>query len=709
VGGASGKGEAGRASCRLLGDPVDRLSGVGPSVAAALGRLGIATVRDLLRHFPRRYEDRRSFTPIVDLRPGDVATVCGRVLGCEVVATRRAGFQVTRALVSDGTGVARIAFFRQPYLQRQLEGIARSHGQIVAYGQVRATGFGPIEMEHPEWEEYDAERDPLSAGRIVPIYPLSEGIGQKRMRRLVDTALERYLALVEETVPADVRAQVGLMDARPALREVHFPCDPQSLEQALRRVVFEEFFVLQVALAQSRRRASLAGNGIVFDADEHAVREDLRRAMPFDLTPGQDRALAEISADMRSGRRMNRLLQGDVGSGKTLVAMGAILMAAHSGYQAALMAPTEILAQQHASVFRQALEPVGVRVALIIGAQSAKDRRSARDAVSSGEANLAIGTHALLQDDIRFARLGLAVIDEQHRFGVVQRQTLHLKGARPHVLVMTATPIPRTLSMTVYGDLDVSLIRDRPPGRRPVRTYWKRRAERKSVYAGVAQILERGRQAFIVCPLVEESEKLQAKAATDLAREVATDLLPGVRIGLLHGQLPDAEKQAAMEDFRAGRTAALVCTTIIEVGVDVPNACVMVVEDADRFGLAQLHQLRGRVGRGSHASFCVLIADPATPEGEARLQALVGTEDGFAIAEEDLRLRGPGELMGTRQSGLPAFFLADLVRDQAALDEARRAAFALVERDPSLAAADLAALRRSVERGPAGVELLQVS
>lgn len=704
-----GHGGRGASAPPSLGDPVERLSGVGPGIAAALGRLDVATVRDLLRHFPRRYEDRRSFTPIGQLRSGDVATLCGRVLGSEVIATRRAGFAVTRALVDDGTGIARLVFFRQPYLQRQFDAIARSRGSVVAYGQARETGYGPVELEHPEWEEYDPERDPLSAARIVPVYPLAEGLGQKRVRRLLDIALRLYLDSVEETVPSDISRRLRLLDARAALRQVHFPDDPSALEQAKRRIVFEEFFVLQVALAQSRRRAALAGDGLVFGADESLMRADLWSAMPYQLTAGQERALADIASDVRSGRRMNRLLQGDVGSGKTLVAMGAILLAWRSGYQAAVMAPTEILAQQHHMVLGEALEPLGLRSVLLVGAQSSAERRRARETVACGEAHLAVGTHALLQEEVRFARLGLAIIDEQHRFGVLQRRALHRKGELPHVLVMTATPIPRTLALTVYGDLDVSVMRDRPPGRRPVRTHWKRRSERRAVYEGVAHLLARGRQAFVVCPLVDGSEKLQAKAATDLAREVAADLLPGVAVGLLHGQLSDKGKQATMADFRAGRTAALVSTTIVEVGVDVPNACVMVVEDADRFGLAQLHQLRGRVGRGPHASFCVLLADPTTPEGEARLEALVQTDDGFQIAEEDLRLRGPGEMVGTRQSGAPAFFLADLVRDQSALEEARQEAFALVDADPGLSGSGVEPLRRAVERGPGAVGLLQVS
>jgi ATP-dependent DNA helicase RecG len=412
---------------------------------------------------------------------------------------------------------------------------------------------------------------------------------------------------------------------------------------------------------------------------------------------------------MESGRPMNRLLQGDVGSGKTVVALAALLMSVENGYQATLMAPTEILAQQHAIVLRRLLEPLGIPVTLCLGRHGTKKKESIAAEIASGEAPVVVGTHALIQESVQFKNLGLAIIDEQHRFGVLQRQALHKKGVAPHVLVMTATPIPRTLTMTLYGDLDTSFIRELPPGRKPIKTYWKPRSEAGNVYAAADRLLEEGRQAYIVCPLVEESEKLQAKAATQLAQHIRTDVYPHRRVGLLHGQMPAEEKDAVMQQFQAHELDVLVATTVIEVGIDVPNASVMIIEDADRFGLAQLHQLRGRVGRGEHSSYCILLADPKTEEGRIRMEVMTKTDDGFRIAEADLQLRGPGEILGTRQSGLPELYIGDLLHDSALMEEARKAAFTLVAHDPDLARPEHAALRKALGRAQMGFELAHVS
>ncbi|MBM3459980.1 MAG: ATP-dependent DNA helicase RecG, partial [Armatimonadetes bacterium] len=477
---------------------------------------------------------------------------------------------------------------------------------------------------------------------------------------------------------------------RPALRHVHFPEDEAHLETARRRLVFDELFRMQCALALRKR--SIAGTlpGIPFAPPEGFL-DDLRRSLPFQLTGAQERAIAEILGDMASPRPMQRLLQGDVGSGKTVVAAAAILACVRSSYQAAMMVPTEILAEQHYAVLQRLLVPLGVRTHRLVGSVRAKGKRQIKEELQTGFAHFVVGTHALLQEDVEFQRLGLTIVDEQHRFGVVQRLTLLDKGMQEHypdMLVMTATPIPRTLALTVYGDLDVSVINELPPGRKPVRTYWKREAQRPSVYRGIRTLVEEGRQAYVVCPLVETSEKLQARAATELHEHLQTEVFPDLRVGLLHGQMPSHEKDATMERFRDREYDVLVATVVIEVGVDVPNACCMVIEDAERFGLAQLHQLRGRVGRGEQQSYCVMVADPKTEDGVRRLEVLTRTTDGFEIAEEDLKLRGPGEFSGVKQSGILQLRIANILGDSKILGEAREAAVSLIEQDPGLTQPD---------------------
>ncbi|MCS6776891.1 MAG: ATP-dependent DNA helicase RecG, partial [Chthonomonadaceae bacterium] len=481
-----------------------------------------------------------------------------------------------------------------------------------------------------------------------------------------------------------------------------------ELVAARRRLVFEEFFRMQVLLAVRRHRNTRLMQGIPLRVDLDRLRSSLKQIVPFELTGAQQRAIADIARDVASGLPMNRLVLGDVGSGKTMVALAAMLMAVENGYQAALMAPTEILAQQHAIVLRRLLEPLGIAVELATGSQTGRARREVRERLIGGQSRVVVGTHALIQEGVEFARLGLVVIDEQHRFGVLQRQALALKGHRPHVLVMTATPIPRTLTLTLYGDLDVSVLDELPPGRKPVVTHWKPSSKRAQVYAAAQRLLDEGRQVYIVCPLVEESEKLQAQSATRLCEHIANAVFPQYRVGLLHGQMRPDEKDAVMARFKAHEIDVLVSTTVIEVGIDVPNASVMVIEDADRFGLAQLHQLRGRVGRGEHASYCILIADPKTEEGQARMEIMTQTRDGFRIAEEDLRLRGPGEFYGTRQSGMPELQIADMVRDIDILAETRETAFSLVDADPELTRPEHRGLRGALQRTELGSELIGV-
>ena len=690
-----------------LDDSLQYLKGVGPQAAAVLAKIGLRTVGDLLRHVPRRWEDRTNFRRVAQVQTGEFVTVCGIVMAA-TTKYPRPRLQITEALLDDGGCALKLTWFNQPYMERTFKGLAATGRPVVVYGQAKRAGWG-IEIQNPEWEELGEDGDTLSSNRIVPVYPATEGVRQGRLRRMVDSVLHTYLPLIEETLPPDVILRHRLMSAQAAVRNIHFPDSMADLEAARRRLVFEEFFTLQTLLALRRRAHSHEACGVRFQVSLDRLRADLAEIVPFELTRAQQRAIAEIAADLGSGRAMNRLLQGDVGSGKTMVALAAMLMAVENGYQAALMAPTEILAQQHAIVLRRLLEPLGLTVELSLGSQTQKEKASVRERLLGGQSRLAVGTHALIQEGVDFAKLGLVIIDEQHRFGVLQRQALRKKGERPHVLVMTATPIPRTLTLTLYGDLDVSLLDELPPGRKPITTHWKAQDKHAQVYAGAQRLLEEGRQLYVVCPLVEESEKLQAKSATQLCEHIANEVFPQYQVGLLHGQMRSDEKEAVMARFKAGDLHVLVATTVIEVGIDVPNACAIVIEDADRFGLAQLHQLRGRVGRGEHASYCILVADPKTEDGRARLEVMTATQDGFQIAEEDLRLRGPGEFYGTRQSGMPELIIADIVRDMDILTETRETAFRLVESDPTLSRPEHQPLRRALQRTEMGVELISVS
>jgi len=530
----------------------------------------------------------------------------------------------------------------------------------------------------------------------VPIYPLTEGIRQKRMRQIIWNAVQ-YAHLAPEILPRSVRERLGLMPIQQAIAQIHFPDSEQAIDPARQRLVFEEFFLMQLGVGMQRQRTRQE-RGIAMRIDADRLNEMLHRIVPFELTNAQKRVIREIWSDMAQPHPMNRLLQGDVGSGKTIVAAAAILAAVDNQYQAAMMAPTEILAEQHYINLHRLFQPLGICVELLVGRLSNKQRQQARERIATGRGMVAVGTHALIQEGVEFARLGLAIIDEQHRFGVLQRAALRDKGVMPHVLVMTATPIPRTLTLTLYGELDVSIIDELPPGRKPVRTHWKTPEERLKVYAGVRKLIEEGRQAYVICPLIDESDKLQVRAAEQMAEHLQKDVFPDLRVGLLHGRMKPAEKEAVMDAFRAGELQILVSTTVIEVGVDVPNAAAIVIEDADRFGLAQLHQLRGRVGRSEHQSYCVLIANPKSDDGQRRMDIMTRTNNGFLIAEEDLRIRGPGEIYGTRQSGMPSFRVADLVKDMRLLEVARQEAFHLLEYDPDLSRPEHAALREAVER-----------
>ncbi|MHB9035122.1 MAG: ATP-dependent DNA helicase RecG [Armatimonadota bacterium] len=692
---------------RSLDMDVQFAKGVGPRLAGTLGKLDIFTVRDLIYHFPKRHEDRTRFARIASLRHGESATVLGTVLTADNVKTR-GSLVLTKVAVDDGTGVMALTWFNQKFRKDQF--LKLKGRQIVAYGTV-AEGRWGVEMANPEWEPYSEDADPLSSGRVVPVYALTEGLFQSQIRKAIQGAIEKYAPMVPEVLPEDVRNRLDLMDITDALRNIHFPESQTALDAARKRLVFEELFLLQLALALRKRGMEAPGHGIRFQMPEN-FRDELKQILPFELTKAQKRVIKEIAADMSRPLCMNRLLQGDVGSGKTAVALAAMLIAVRNGYQAALMAPTEILAEQHYLGITRMLENLGVleiSVDLLKGSLRSKQRQQVIERIGSGQTKIAIGTHALIQEGVEFRKLGLVIVDEQHRFGVLQRAALMEKGLNPDILVMTATPIPRTLTLTIYGDLDVSIIDELPPGRKPIRTHWKQIGERKKVYHALRTLIDQGRQAYVVCPLIEESDKLQVRAASELAEFLQHEMFPDIKVGLLHGQMKTEEKDDTMTAFRAGEIQILVSTTVIEVGVDVPNATCMVIEDADRFGLAQLHQLRGRVGRGDEQSFCVMICEGNSQDSIKRMQVMSSTSDGFTIAEEDLKLRGPGEFYGTRQSGMAGLKIADIFKDIPILELARKEAFALVDKDPDLGHPAFTALRRDLIKKYDELQLAVVS
>jgi ATP-dependent DNA helicase RecG len=671
-----------------LTSEVQFLKGVGEARARILEKKGIRSVEDLLYYVPRRYQDRRHPKTIAELAAGETATVLATVSRAALRPTRR-GPSIFEVELADGFRRLRCKWFNSDYLERNLK-----PGLLLAvYGRVEFDSYsGGLTMNHPEHEilSEDELGNSLEVGRIVPIYETAAygRLNSRFFRRVIHTALER-LPEIEDPLPAAVRLRLALPARREALAGVHFPGESDDLaaldafrSPAQFRLIFEELFFLEIGMEIKRARARRA-EGVALPVTE-AARAKIRSILPFHPTAAQKRVLAEIAADMAAPQPMNRLLQGDVGSGKTIVAVQAAIVAMENGSQVAVMAPTEILATQHYLYFRRLLAQAGYQVALLTGALTAREKEKIKRLIAGGQFQVVIGTHALLEEDVEFARLGLVVMDEQHRFGVVQRLRLIQKGRWPDVLVMTATPIPRTLALTLFGDLEVSTLDELPPGRRPVETRHVREERRDEVFAFLRRQVQAGRQAYIVYPVVEESEKQDLKSAMAMHQRLAAEVFPEYHVGLLHGRMPADEKDAAMDDFKAGKIQILVATTVVEVGVDVPNAAVMVIEHAERFGLSQLHQLRGRVGRGAEQSFCILMTSgKVTEEARQRIAVMRETNDGFRIAETDLRLRGPGELFGTRQSGVPAFRIADLLRDAEVLELARREARQFVENPPS--------------------------
>ena len=667
--------------------PVRFVRGVGESRAAQLARMDIHTVRDLLLTLPRRYEDRRLLAPLRSLKSGDWAAVQVEVVRVAWMRPRF-GKGYLEAVVTDRSALARCRWFNAQYLQDQLP----KGGKLILFGKA-AVRKGGLVFDHPEIERVaEGEDDLLHAGRIVPVYPLTENLGQRTMRRICWSALEDYAANVREALPAMTRERWGLPGVQDALRQAHFPAGEADAVRARERLVFEEFLCMQLVLAARKHQAEheLKGRALQPRGD---LRNRLVASLPFQLTAAQWAALAEIRTDMARPHPMHRLLQGDVGSGKTIVAACAALDAIECGTQVAVMAPTELLARQHAQTFARYLKPLGIRMATLSSNLTAEEKIAVRAQLADGRVQLVAGTHALIQDRVAFRDLGLVVIDEQHKFGVEQRGQLYSKGAQPDVLVMTATPIPRTLAMTWYGDLDVTTIREMPAGRQPIVTRVIREEQLPAAYDFIRKQVGKGRQAYLVYPLVEESEQLDLKAAAGMLDELQAGPLKGLRLGLVHGQLPGDARDRAMEKFRRGDTDILVATSVIEVGVDVPNATVMLVENAERFGLAQLHQLRGRIGRGHHKSFCILQGQARTREAWKRLKVLESTTDGFRIAEEDFLIRGMGNLFGREQSGGAVLRVADPLRDTALLEKARQEAFRLIAADPRLRDPDHATLR----------------
>ncbi len=667
--------------------PLATLPGVGPTRAAALASAGLHTVEDLLLRFPLRYEDRGHIVPIAQLRPGP-ATVAGEVIEAQLKPTRRPRFTVFELAVRDSTGTARAVFFNQRFLAQ----VFRPGQQVVLHGKVEWNSQG-AQFQSPQYEFVDLEGaeegSSVHTGRIVPVYERVGPLTPKLQRDLVARALERLPGAIPDPLPLEVRRARGLPSRREALLDTHFPPEGTSVDQlnafrtpAQVRLILEEFVLFQLALADQRARVVTVAKPHRIVVSE-ATREQARRVLPFTLTPGQKQALREIVEDLQRPTPMNRLLQGDVGAGKTIVALLAAVVAMANGLQVVLMAPTELLAEQHARTVGQRLAGTPFRAALLTGSQRSAARRDALAAIAAGQADLVVGTHAVLEDPAIFNRLGLVIIDEQHRFGVGQRARLRSKGRQPDVLVMTATPIPRTLTLTAYGDLDVSVIRDLPPGRHPVQTTARPETRRDEAYAFVREQVAEGRQAYVVLPIIEDSDKLDVRAAISMEEDLRHGALAGLRLGLLHGKLKSADKQAVMQAFVARDLDVLVTTTVIEVGVDVANASVMVVEHAERFGLAQLHQLRGRVGRGPSRSYCILLFErPLSEDARERLKAMTDTTDGFVIAERDLGIRGPGDMFGTRQAGMPTLRIGDLRRDQDLMADAHVLARDLVGRLP---------------------------
>ncbi len=683
----------GAAASQSIDSPITTIKGISTVRASKFNRLGVRTIRDLLYFFPHRHLDYSQRKPISQLTEGNEETIVANVWQAQII--KPGGRRSTEAIVGDETGNVRVVWFNNPYLVKSLT----TNTRVVLSGRV-SLYKGRHVFESPEWELLE-DRDLIHTGRLVPIYPLTSGLRPRQVRKLMKEVVEQWAGQMTDFLPPEVRERCQLLELPRAINQAHYPDDTALKDRARVRLAFDELFILQLGVLNKKRawREGQPGNPIGTDKP---TLDAFLQSLPFTLTAAQDKVLKEMLADLEQSRPMSRLLQGDVGSGKTVVATAGLLMAAANGYQGAFMAPTEILSEQHFSTIRQFLSRTGqpeageeylqrytgllprpLTVALLTGGIKQPKKRELQQSIRDGDIDIVIGTHALIQKEVEFHKLGLAVVDEQHRFGVMQRSELRQKGYNPHVLAMTATPIPRTLALTLYGDLDLSVIDQLPPGRQAIKTKWLNPGQRDSAYAFIKRQVASGRQAFIICPLIEESEAIQARAAIAEYERLSREVFPELRLGLLHGRMSAVDKERAMRDFRAGEIHILVATPVVEVGIDVPNATVMLIESADRFGLSQLHQFRGRVGRGEEQSYCMLLAQDPSEVGRQRLDIIENVQDGFQLAEEDLKLRGPGEFFGTRQSGLPDLRMARL-SDVALLELARAEATRLFEIDPAL-------------------------
>lgn len=649
------------------------VKGVGPSKLRLLNRLGIETIEDLLYCLPRRYEDRSNIKKVSSVTPGNFETIRAKVLTFGDRFTKK-GMNIFQVAVGDSTGVIRAIWFNQPYMKDRF----KIGQELIIYGKVEKYNY--LQINNPEYEILTGTKeDSIHMGRIVPIYPLTESLNQRWFRNVLKYTVDHYINGILDMLPYDIRRRNNLMTLKEAIRNIHLPVSEIVLKKARYRLIFDEFLLLQAGIALKRATIKIDLSGYSHKT-EGALIDRFKTALPFEFTKSQSKVIKEITQDMKSSRPMNRLLQGDVGCGKTVVALYALILAIQNKYQGALMAPTEILAEQHYRNINGLLKDMEVKVVLLSGDLKPEERERRRHMIKTGEVDLVVGTHAIIQQGTRFKRLGLAVIDEQHKFGVMQRALLKSKSMNPDILVMTATPIPRTLALTVYGDLDVSIIDELPPGRKSIKTLYFEEKNREKAYTIAGEQVRLGRQVYVVYPIIEDSERSDLRAATKMHKELS-EFFPDLRVGLLHGRMKSGDKERIMRDFKEQKIDILVSTIVIEVGVDIPNASAMIIEHAERFGLSQLHQLRGRIGRGRYISYCILVAKPKSDEAKKRISAMLETQDGFKIAEEDLEIRGPGEFFGTRQHGLPELKIGNIVRDRDILELARVEAFELVRRD----------------------------
>lgn len=662
------------------------IKGVGPARFKILNHLGIYTVEDLLYYFPRRYEDRRNFIAIAKLKIGNYATIKGEIITSNL-RRAKSGISIFQITVADASGVLIAIWFNQPFMKRYF----KVGQKIILYGKVER--YHHLQMNSPEFEFVSEKDSPLHMGRIVPIYPLTSKLNQRYLRTIINRAIQDFCSFIPDMLPYSLRTKLNLLPLTLAIRYIHFPQDFNLQAQALRRLIFDEFFLLQMVLALKRSYRNKTESGVAHKT-EGALIESFKKLLPFKLTPAQDKVIKEIENDMKAPRAMNRLLQGEVGSGKTIVAAYAMVLSVQSGFQTALMVPTEILAEQHYLLLSKLLMPLDINVGMLISSMSQKVRLNILQDIESGALDVIVGTHALIEEDLRFKKLGLVIIDEQHKFGVMQRHLLRKKGQNPDCLIMTATPIPRTLAMTVYGDLDISTIRQLPKGRAAVSTFWVKESDIRDVYNFVREQIGRGRQAYIVYPLIKGSRISEVKAASDMYDRLKEKEFRNCRLGLIHGQMDGRQKEEIMQSFKNHRIDILISTTVIEVGIDISNASVMVIEHAEKFGLSQLHQLRGRIGRGPYPSYCILVSEPKTEKARLRIEAMLSTQDGFKLAEEDLDIRGPGQLFGPAQHGLPELKIGNVVKDMELMELARKEAFSLVVKDPRLKASQHQLIRK---------------